>query len=141
MNRRALSIMAGMALAVAVTVSAHAQSGDVRAHIPFSFSVSSSSLPAGDYAMVQLSQNVWTIRNTEEKRAIAATARPDGTNSEYNVAKLVFTKYGDRYFLSRVMCDGLTSKIAEPKPERALEIQMTSSNRKPQEVVILASAR
>jgi hypothetical protein len=139
MNRKAFSILAGVALATALSVSAYAQSGDLRAHIPFSFAVEKSVMPAGDYALVQLSQNTWTIRNENSTKAIAAAARPDGDNPEPNVAKLVFTKYGEHYFLSRVWCDGLTSVIAEPKPERALEIQMTSSNLKPETVYVLAS--
>jgi hypothetical protein len=141
MKRRTLSIMAGVALAVAASLPAYAQSDQVKAHVPFAFSVSNSSMPAGDYTLLRLSQSSWIVRNDNVRNAIVTAARPDGTNSDETVAKLVFTKYGEHYFLSRVWYNGLTSEIAEPKPERALQIQMTSSNQKPETVFVLASAR
>lgn len=135
------TILAGLALAIVASVPTYAQDASVRAHIPFAFAVRNSALPAGDYALVQLSQNSWIVRNSATNQAITATARPDGTNPDETVAKLVFTKYAEHYFLSRVWCEGLTSEISEPKPERAIQIQMTSQNEKPETVYVLARAR
>jgi hypothetical protein len=142
MRGRVLSIMAGVAVAIATSVGAHAQNtASVRAYVPFAFSVSDSALPAGDYTLTQLSQNTWVVRNNGGKRVITAAARPDGTNKEETAAKLVFTKYGEHYFLSKVWRDGLTTQIAEPNAERAIQIQMTSRNEKPQTIYLMASAR
>lgn len=141
MKGRTLSIVAGLALAVAASVPTYAQDASVKAYVPFAFSVSNSAFPAGDYTLSELSQSSWIIRNNTDGKAIAAAARPNGTNPDESVAKLVFTKYGEHYFLSRVWCEGLTTEIAEPKPERAIQIQMTSSNEKPETVYVLASAR
>lgn len=141
MKRGALLVLAGTVLALAVSVSAHAQDASVRAHVPFGFSVNESAFPAGDYTLSELSQNSWVVRSNSGDQAITATARPDGTNPEPNVAKLIFTKYGEHYSLSKVWCEGLTTAMAQPKAERAIEIQMTSKNQKPETVYVLASAR
>lgn len=142
MSKRTLSIMAGVALAIAISVPSYAQDASVRAYVPFAFSVSHSALPQGDYTLLRLSQNTWVIRNNNEKKAIATAARPDGTNPQVDKAELQFAKYGEHYFLTRVMYNGLTTAIAEPSPERAAEIQMmTSSNQKPETVYVMASAR
>ena len=141
MKRRALSVAGVAALVIGACVSGYAQDARVQATIPFAFSVSNSAFPAGEYTLSQLSQNTWIVRNDEGKGIVTAAARPDGTNPDESVAKLVFKKYGERYFLSKVWCEGLTTAIAEPKAERAIEIQMTSSNQKPETIYVLASAR
>src|SRR5579859_8202642 len=141
MTKRTLSIVAALALAIAAGVPTFAQDLSVHAHVPFAFSVSNSTFPAGDYALSELSQNTWVVRTRDGKRAITAAARPDGINTDESLAKLVFKKYGERYFLSKVWCAGLTTEIAEPKEERAIEIQMTSKNQKPETVFVLASNR
>jgi hypothetical protein len=141
MKGRTLSIVAGLALAVAASVPTYAQDARVKAHVPFAFSVRNAAFPSGDYTLSQLSQSTWIVRNDDNSKATTAMARPDGINADESVAKLVFTKYGEHYFLSRVWCEGLTTAIAEPKPERAIQIQMTSSNEKPETVYVLASAR
>ena len=141
MKRRILSVAGVLALVIGASVSSFAQDANMRAHVPFAFSVSDSAFPAGDYSLSQLSQNTWIVRNLSGKEAVTAAARPDGTNSDESVAKLVFKKYGERYFLSKVWCEGLTTSIAEPKAERAIEIQMTSNNLKPETVYVLAMAR
>ena len=141
MKRKVLSVAGVAALMIGACVSSFAQDAAVRAHVPFSFSISNSALPAGDYSLSQLSQNTWIVRNLSGNGVVAAAARPDGTNRDESIAKLVFQKYGDRYFLSKVWCAGLTTAIAEPKAERAIEIQMTSNNQKPETVYVLAQAR
>jgi hypothetical protein len=140
MTKRTVSILAGLALAIAASVPTYAQDASVVVHVPFAFSVVKSTLPAGDYTLTQLSQNMWVVRN-EGGKAITASARPDGTNPDPEVAKLVFTKYGEHYLLSRVWCDGLTSEISEPSPSRAIELQMTSNNQKPETLYVLAKSR
>jgi hypothetical protein len=141
MKGKTLSIVAGLALAVAASVPTYAQDASVKAHVPFGFSVRNSAFPAGDYTLLQLSQSSWIVRNDADSQSTIAVARANGINPDESVAKLVFTKYGEHYFLSRVWCEGLTTEIAEPKPERAIQIQMTSRNEKPETVYVLASAR
>jgi hypothetical protein len=142
MNRKTFSIMAALALmTVAGVASAYAQETKVTAHIPFAFSVSSSTLPAGDYSLGQLYQNAWVIRNDDGSPAIITVVTPNGSNEEANSAKLVFEHCGDRYFLSEVRALGQTTLIPASKAERALEREMARNGSKPETLYVLASLR
>lgn len=142
MNRKMFSIIAAFALVmVAGVASAYAQDTRVKAHIPFAFTVSSSTLPAGDYSLDQLSQNMWEIRNDEGNPAILTVARPDGTNEDLAPAKLVFKRCSDRYFLSEVRFLGESTSIPASKAERALEREMARNGSKSETTYVLASLR
>ncbi len=142
MNRRVFSIMAAVVLmTVTGAASVYAQERGVKANIPFTFAAGDSMLPAGDYSLAPLSQNTWVIRNDEGRPAVAALARPNGTNEERNSAKLVFVRCGDRYILSEVRCIGQTTSIPASKAERALEREMARNGSKPETLYVLASVR
>jgi hypothetical protein len=143
MSRKTLSIIGALALiAVTGAASAHAQDARVKAHIPFAFTVSGATLPAGDYSLapVRLFQNVWEIQSDQGSRAIFALVEP-GDNEEADSAKLVFKRYGDSYFLSEIRCLGETTQVPASKAERALEREMARNGSKPESVYVLASVR
>lgn len=91
-------------------------------HIPFSFIVGTTQLPAGDYVVTENfgdNDNVLAIESTDGREAVyalsisASGARPSHT-------ELTFEKYENRYFLSKVSSEGgmareipLTTKIME----------------------------
>jgi hypothetical protein len=90
-------IVASLCFVVWLTiVSAKAQS--VHAKVPFSFTVSGKTLPAGDYSMI-INSNLLKITNGDGRIvALAsvydASGRPDGEKSQ-----ITFHCYGDRCFL------------------------------------------
>jgi hypothetical protein len=142
MNRKIFSITATLALVMTAGVaSVYAQQAGVKAHVPFAFAVSSSTLPAGDYTFNQLSQSIWEIRGDAGGPAIFSLARPDGTNADVAPAKLVFKQCGERYFLSEVRSLGETSSIPASKAERALEREMARNGSTPERLYVLASIR
>ena len=142
MNRNMRSVIATFALVmVAGAASAYAQETGVKAHIPFAFAVSSSTLPAGDYSLSPLAPNIWEIRNEEGSQAILTQARRDGTNEAVTSAGLVFKRCGERYFLSKVRALGETTAIPASKEERALEREMARNGSQPETLYVLASVR
>jgi hypothetical protein len=59
--------------------SAHAQDVPVKAHIPFAFTVGSTTLPAGNYSLYSLakySQRVWVVRSDQGGPEIFAMVGP-----------------------------------------------------------------
>ena len=142
MNRRMLSITAALALAIAAAVApVYAQGNGLTAHVPFAFSVSSSTLRAGDYRFSPLSQHAWEIRNEQGTPAIATVARPDGSNDDEASAKLVFKRCGAHYFLSELVAAGANISIPASKAERELEREMARNGAQSQKVIVLASLR
>ena len=87
-------------LAMAATA-AFAQ-GSSTATIPFNFRVGSALLPAGSYEIRHLEANVVTFRNLDGRGSAIALATTT-TGDTAAVSKLVFNRYGERYFLNETV--------------------------------------
>lgn len=75
--------------------------GEIRASIPFDFSVGSKTLAAGDYNIQEVKDNLFAIRHGHS--AILALVSPgDGVSTRPGVAVLTFKRYGESYFLCSV---------------------------------------
>ncbi len=99
-----LFTIAALVTAAAVTAAgAMAQSRAVQATMPFDFTVGNKTLPAGTYEIWSPSTDVIEIQNRDSHVAMLATTSYDSRGSS-NGSKLVFDKYGDRYFLSEILC-------------------------------------
>src|ERR1700739_1771839 len=96
----ATMIMAGSALA---------QDHPVKANVPFSFTVSTGSLPAGTYLIDQDSRAPCVIHITNREAGVSVMAL-DLTQSDANKwegsGALVFHQIGDKYYLSEVRYGG-----------------------------------
>ena len=77
------------------------------ADIPFAFHVRDSVLPAGSYTVQQISSaGVIKIRNEDTGESMLTLAPPN-RSGKTEQPKLVFNKYGDRYFLSELWFAGV----------------------------------
>jgi hypothetical protein len=104
-----ISALALLAIAsMAACTGAIGQQPVIKANIPFNFTVGNSWMPAGEYTISSPLQQVILFRSAD----LAKTATVVSTHS-YNESdsgsKLVFDKYGDQYFLHRVLCPSITS--------------------------------
>jgi hypothetical protein len=99
----------------AVTVPAHA--ADVRAQIPFSFSVNQKSLPPGTYTVTSTGATALMVRGASSGAVSLSHAIE---NASQQGAKLVFHRYGDQYVLREVWSGSQGRKLPEPKLEREL---------------------
>ncbi len=80
----------------------------ITAVIPFDFSVQSQVLPAGTYVVKQIGDGLYQIQSEDRRGPMASMqttdiGSPTGTNND---TKLVFNKYGDKYFLSQFWASG-----------------------------------
>ena len=77
-----------------------------KADIPFGFYVRDAALPAGSYT-VRESKNtgIVQIQNNDTGKSILVMAPPNRSGNTED-SKLVFHKYGDRYFLSELWLAG-----------------------------------
>lgn len=89
-----------------------AQSYEVRATVPFDFTVGNKLLPAGNYTITSVSDNTIEIRNREEHVAVQALALADSNQSK--TGKLVFDKYAGQYFLREILCDTASMNVNLP---------------------------
>ncbi len=115
MKKHALSILVVMGLAVLATPAAFAQ---MKADIPFDFTVSAKTLPAGQYAIGRdHSLNVLTLKQVggPAVEMILPLYTDWGSTTQ---PKLVFNQYGNRYFLSQ-LCGIVPGSVANVKPTKA----------------------
>jgi hypothetical protein len=104
-----------------VTVTAEAQvfgSQRMRARIPFAFNVGQKSLPAGEYTIAVVNpssdRKVLQIRSVDGK--LSALIQTGALNTKApEKAKLVFNRYGDRYFFSQAQMAGESTTLAAVK--------------------------
>ena len=138
-----------MMFGAVVAITAEAQmSGTqrMRARIPFAFNVGGKSFPAGEYSI--------SVVNPTSDRKVLQIRSMDGRVSaiiqtnELNVktpnatapaqARLVFHRYGDRYFFAQAQMGGDTSTLAALKSNAERNTEQTLA-RNPR-VVIVAGA-
>ena len=125
-----ITAIALCALASLVTAgSAVAQGPAVKATVPFDFAVGNSHLPAGTYTISSADPRSSTglmIRSDSGKISVLTTAIADGKQSK--TGKLVFDKYGDKYFMREILCSNADMNLELPvsKTEKLAQKQVAS---------------
>lgn len=140
MKRHLILSIAIMMFVAVVAMTAEAQvsgSQRMRARIPFAFNVGDKSLPAGEYNVTVVNptsaRKVLQIRSTDGRlSAIVQTNERNRTN-ERNAdaseqAKLVFNRYGDRYFFAQAQMAGDSVTLAAVKSNLERNTEHTVSN-------------
>jgi hypothetical protein len=107
---------------LAVTGKALAQQSAVQATVPFQFTVAGTVLPADTYTITSTS-GVLLIQSTDRHFHVITTARYD--DREVTGGKLIFTKYGDQYFLHEVLCPdaAMHANLGTSKAEKQVQRQ------------------
>ena len=139
MKKHALTLIGVLSLLLAAG-SAFAQTIDVKGDIPFSFVVNKATLPAGQYELKSLTDDgkAMSLRGPDGKSAgIVSSNRAESTTPSEKT-KLVFKRYGDRYFLSQIWVAGETAGRQLPMSAREREMAKTSA---PESVVVMAALR
>ncbi|MBL8292994.1 MAG: hypothetical protein JNN08_14205 [Bryobacterales bacterium] len=110
--------------------------------IPFEFAVNDRTLPAGEYATREIVAGVYEMVNTNGDLRAFSFVDPVDVNQAQQ-AKLVFRKYGDKYFLAEVWNPLRMAVLAFPKcrKERELVTSRLVSAIRVDRVVILAQVR
>ena len=134
--KKQLFALLGLGLLFA-TASAYAQTAALKANIPFNFVVAAKSLPAGEYTIQSLSmhERVLTIRGADKSANMIMVSSCESAKPS-DKTKLVFHRYGDRYFLSQIWTAGNSSGAELPQSPREAEVAMDFPR---QEVVLIAS--
>jgi hypothetical protein len=130
MHRKLFVVVILMAVALVVNVSAQ---NKARADVPFDFIVGDKVLPAATYDISEINSQALAIRNAGNG-AMVLFQPADG--KQHMQSKMVFHKYGDRYFLYQIWnadSVGLQVRKSKLEKEQALADNQASA---PQEVVV-----
>ena len=135
--KRQLFVLLGIGLLLA-TASAYAQTIQIKADIPFNFVVGKTALPSGEYKIRSLNMNQVLSIGGSGQNSIMFLANTCSSPRPSAQTKLVFTRYGDRYFLSQVWIEGNSTGRQLPKSRGEVRV---AENETAQPVVVLAELR
>ena len=84
----------------------------IRATVPFEFTVGNKTLPAGTYSISQISDDVIAIRDNDARSGMLSMTSEATNLRSKNV--LVFDKYNGHYFLREVLCESGKMNVSLP---------------------------
>ncbi|MCI0338928.1 MAG: hypothetical protein L0226_15245 [Acidobacteria bacterium] len=145
MKKQILSVVVTLSVIITLSVAGFAGlSTSLKANIPFDFTVGGKKLLAGQYIVEQgVVRGALVIRNAETKKAIAVMAM-EIQNDNDSKPKLTFRRYGNQYFLAKVI--GVTggNELPKTKAEReaakAVRDHLTMNEATPEIVTVSAQA-
>jgi len=113
----------------------------VVANIPFAFSTGNATLPAGEYRVEKMGGDgaVLLIRCADPTAAALVTTMPaGGGNNLQTKSRLIFHRYGNKYFLSQVWSAGSSSGRELRKSAREKEAALSAKTDTQSQVVLYA---
>ena len=144
MKKQITATVATLSIILALSVAGFAGMGTkLTVNIPFEFTVSGKTLPAGTYTVKQGSTRSTLDIRSRENNAAAVTIVNDVDNKGGSQARLIFRRYGNQHFLAQVY-DG-TSNSAKELPKSKDERKAAQAGRDnlamtPETVTITATA-
>jgi len=142
--KKLFSVIAmGCLLSLLVVGNVHAQlpGTEIRASIPFDFTVRGKTLPAGEYAISRIGDEPvdLLIRNVNKRHEhVVFATEPEDARRIPRRNVLVFNRYGDTYFLEEVVTAGEETgrEITPSHAERALRRDMAKNQVEPETVMV-----
>jgi hypothetical protein len=89
-------------------------------HVPFDFTVGEKSFPAGTYRVTQPNDQFVVVQAANYSQSIMALTMTDDPGKDAGANTLSFTRYGDRYFLSKIANYSHGSRLHESAVEREM---------------------
>jgi hypothetical protein len=102
-----------------------AQGQTMQVNVPFAFHNGSQRLPAGVYRVEVESNHVILLRG--QSRSGFAITNPAITNNASSTGKVIFTRYGDQYYLSEVWPRGSETGQQCVKSRQEKEAQLAEN--------------
>jgi hypothetical protein len=124
--KKQLFALVGLGLLL-TAVSVSAQSLPIKVNVPFNFTANKVTMPAGEYTIEPIGTSsaralLFSGSSAHLRQIVLTLACESSTNVQQT--KLVFHRYGDRYFLAQIWLQG--DKIGQqlPKGKREAEVAL-----------------
>jgi hypothetical protein len=129
-------VMLAVALIVGVPF-VQAQSR-VQADVPFAFRLNDKAMPAGNYQIIALDDQVLEAWNLDARRGQLLLKQISVQSSQPKSPRLVFHKYGEQYFLSEIWYGDSRYGIAlaESKLEKEVKMARDGLPNAPETVIV-----
>jgi hypothetical protein len=120
-----LVLVAVLALSTAVVSGQSTNANKVSANIPFEFSVGYKTMPAGEYTVqiIATAADALLIKSAAANLSALRLSEATSRIKDKSHARLIFHRYGDRYFLAEVWngVDDTGRQLLKSEDERAVE--------------------
>ena len=128
--RSHLGTMLALAGMLAIPGAYAQDSHRVIADIPFAFTVNHQALPAGEYEVSDAAYGTVLIQSKDREHSVITIANSAVAKDPGLDGKLVFQRYGDRYFLREVFAPGVSigRELPRAKGEREMASNQAGSN-------------
>jgi hypothetical protein len=137
MKRNVFGILTTLTLSLLVSVLTHAQT-IARATVPFDFTVGQTQMRAGTYVISPLTQAAIMIRDGKTSEGVYTLFRSEQAGRGDSNPKLVFHRYGDKYFLSQVSPGYGSAVMQLPTSKLEKELRIATTRGVPVQEVIAA---
>ena len=139
MKTRALVVAGVMAMTFVATARVAQAQEIMRVNIPFDFVAGDRALPAGEYT-VAVSGPLHTLILNDRKDSASAILDSQAVRAAdaQSQSKLIFNRYGDRYFLSQVWSEGNYSGRQLFKSAREKEMAQIAKSETDGQVTLVA---
>lgn len=128
MKRSIYGALMLLAAALLISVPMVQAQSQLKADVPFTFSVDKQSMSAGNYEIDSLNASVLVLRDLDTKQAQLLMKSHDVQAANIQNAHLVFHKYDNQYFLSQIWKGDSTMGIELPTSRHEKEIQMAGNS-------------
>lgn len=117
----AFVLLAGLVVAESAT----AQDREIRTNIPFDFDTGSTRLPAGTYRIIAGYPRRIIFQNGDYIATMVYNIPAEIDRSEDD--RLIFDRYGDQYFLRKILCPRLHLNMEFPESKREEKVRRTQT--------------
>ena len=107
----------------------------INAAIPFDFTIGARSFPAGDYSVRQVSGYVLLVQSIKEGTGVMTMTIPTQKAKKAGTPVLLFNKYEDTYFLSKVSGEDRGWKLHQSDAEKEMVARVAT----PKPVIVVAA--
>ena len=138
MNRKLVGILMLLAVSLLVSVPNTYAQNVTQATVPFAFTIGRSEMPAGTYTISHISPSVIAVRDSDTGKSVLTLVRPESAGKSDGNPKLLFNKYGNKYFLSQVSPGFGSSPMQLPTSQLERELRIAATRSAPEQTVIAA---
>lgn len=139
MKRNLFGILAIVTLSLLISVPIMSARTIATASVLFAFSVGDTEMPAGNYIISSVSDSAIAVRNRSKGTSVISLFRPEQPTNNNDTTKLVFHRYGDKYFLSQVARGFGESVIQLPTSKQEKEVQIQNARSASDREVVVAA--
>jgi hypothetical protein len=139
MKCNVFGILAIVTLSLLISVPIMSAQTIATASVPFAFTVANTEMSAGNYVITSVSDSAIVVINRSKGTSVISLFHSEQPRNNNDATKLVFHRYGDKYFLSQVARGSGETVIQLPISKQENEAQVQNAGSVSDKEVVVAA--